>query len=172
MTEWHDDHGNLAHLKLDMSTARRRLKSPRPLSGSSTHPTTVTRKSVSWSWKDDSHPFRSTSVSRPIPEKRLFQTLTLKLQSQGHSYGQRARSYDRPSTLLIPFLFISHQSDQQSPRCNYFDMWPWKIHGRDRECDQRSKSPNIPNIQPMHFLFVSHQADRLFLRYDQKNVWP
>ena len=42
---------------------------------------------------DDSHPFRSMSIGHPFPEIRLFQTLTLKLQDQGHGCGQRARSY-------------------------------------------------------------------------------
>ena len=36
-------------------------------------------ESKSWSWMDDSHPFRSMSISRPIPEIKLFQTLTLNL---------------------------------------------------------------------------------------------
>ena len=81
-------------LKLDMSTARRRLKSPRSLSGTSDH------LSISWSWMDDLHPFRSLSIGRPIPEIKLFQTLTLKLQGQGYGCGQRARSYNRPSITL------------------------------------------------------------------------
>ena len=72
-------------------------------------------KSISWSWMDDSHPFRSMSIGRPIPEIKLFQTLTLKfqLQDQGHGCGQRARSYNRPSIISTHFVFISHHSDQQ-----------------------------------------------------------
>ena len=53
------------------------------------------------------------SMGRPIPEMRLFQTLTLKLQGQGNGCGQRARSYSWPSIHLTRFLFMSHQSDQQ-----------------------------------------------------------
>ena len=33
----------------------------------------------------DSHPFRSMSIGHPIPEIRLFQKLTLKIQGQGQS---------------------------------------------------------------------------------------
>ena len=42
---------------------------------------------------DDSHPFSSMSIGRPIPEIKLFQTLTLKfqLQGQGHWCGQRVQ---------------------------------------------------------------------------------
>ena len=57
--------------------------------------------------------FRSMSIGHPIPEIWLFQTLTLKLQGKGHRCGQRMRSYSRHSILLIRFLFISHQTDQQ-----------------------------------------------------------
>ena len=157
--------------KLDMLTARCRLKSPRWPSATSTHPTMVTPKSISWSWMDDSHPFHSMSISHPIPEVRLFQTL-IKLQGQGHGCGQRARSYDRPSILLIRLLFISHQWDQQFLWYSYFEIWPSKIPGQGDKWGQRSRSQIIPSIQPMHFLFISHQSDQPFLRYDQKSVWP
>ena len=53
--------------KLDMSTARQRLKSPQSLYGTSTHPTRVTHRSRSWSWMINSHPFRSMSISPPPP---------------------------------------------------------------------------------------------------------
>ena len=52
--------------KLDMSTARRRLKSLQSLYGTSTHPTMVTHRSQSWSWMIDSHPFHSMSISKAI----------------------------------------------------------------------------------------------------------
>ena len=67
--------------KLDMSTARRRLKSPQSLYGTSTRPTMVTHRSQSWSWMIDSQPFLSMSISASthIPQIRPFQTMTLKL---------------------------------------------------------------------------------------------
>ena len=153
-----------------MSTARRRLKSPWSLACTSAHPSMVTQV-ISWSM-DDSHPFHTMSFGCPIPEIRLFQTLTLKLQGQGYGCGQRAKSYIQPSILLIRFLFISHQSDQQFLRCSYFEIWPWNIQGQGHEWGQRSRSHIIPSIQPMHFLFVSHQSDQPFLRYGQKTIWP
>ena len=63
---------------------------------------------------DDWHPFCSMSSDHPIPEIRQFQTLTLKLQGQGHGCDHSAKSYNQPSILLICFLFISHQSDNNS----------------------------------------------------------
>ena len=82
---------------------------------------------------NDSHPFRSMSIGHPIPEIRLFQTLTLKLQGQGHGCGQRAKSYSQPSILFIGFLFFSHQSDQQLLRYSYFEIWPLNIQGQRHE---------------------------------------
>ena len=78
--------------KLVMSTARRRLKSPQSLCGTSTHPTRVKQRSQSWSWMINSYPFHSMSISPPIPQIRLFQILTLNykvkvtcgVKGQGH----------------------------------------------------------------------------------------
>ena len=157
--------------KLDMSMARRRLKSPRSLSGTSAHPTMVTQVNVMVmnGWLTF---FFSLSIGRPIPEMKLFQTLTLKLQGQGHGCGQRARSYNRPNIILTHFLFISHQSDQQFRGWSYFEILPWNIQGQCHEWGQRSRSHIVPRIQPMHFLFVSHQSDQPFLRYDQNIKLP
>ena len=105
-------------------------------------------------------------------QKRLFQTLTLKLQCQGHGCGQRARSCSWPSILLTCFLFISHHSDQQSLRYSYFKIWPWNIQGQGHEWGQRSMSHIIHSIQLMNFLFVSHQSNQPFLRYGKNSVWP
>ena len=64
---------------------------------------------------NDSHYFHSKSVSPPIPQIRLFQTLTLKLtQDQGHECVQRARPWSQPSIYLMCFLFVSHQSNNNS----------------------------------------------------------
>ena len=109
------------------------------------------------------------SISCPIPEIKLFQTLTLKLQGQGHGCGQRASSYSWPRT---HYLFSSNQSYQQSLRYSYFEIWPWNMQGQGHEWGQRSKSHIIPSMQPMHFLFVSHQLDQPFLRYGQNSDWP
>ena len=119
------------------------------------------------------HPFRSMSIGRPIPEIKLFQTLTLKfqLQGQGHGCGQRARSYNWPSIILTHLVFISHPSDQQL-RKSYFKIWPWNIQGQGHKWGQRSMWHIVPSIQPLHFLFVSYQSDQPFLRYGQNSVWP
>ena len=111
--------------------ARRRLKSPQSLSGKSTHPMVTLVRLISWSWMDDSHPFHSMSISRPIPEIKLFQTLTFRfqLQGQGHGCDQRARSYNRPSIILTHFVFISyHQTNNSWDRAvSKFDLETSKV---------------------------------------------
>ena len=89
-----------------MSTARWCLKSPRSLCGTSTYSTMVTQKSRSLSRIINSDPLRSMSIGPPIPEMRLFQTLTLKLQGQGHGCGQMARSDRRPRIKLLPSFVV------------------------------------------------------------------
>ena len=125
--------------KLDMSTSRRRLKSPRSLSCTSAQLTMVTLVNImvmnGWLTSFSFH------VNRPSHSwNRLFQTQTLKLQGLGHGCGQRAKSYSQPSILLIRFPFISHQSDQQFLRYSYFNIWPWNIQGQGHEWGQRSRS--------------------------------
>ena len=136
------------------------------------HPTMVTLVNIMVMWLDDTHPFRSLSIGHPIPEIRLFQILTLKLQGQGHACGQRARPYSPPSILLIRFLFISHQCDQHFLRYSYFEIWPWNIQGQGHEWGQRSRLHIISSIQLMLLPLVSHQSDQPFLRYGQSSVWP
>ena len=79
----------------------------------------------------DLHPFRSMSIGHPIPEIKLFQTLTLKFQlkGQGHGCGQRARSYNRPSIILTHFLtFNINQTNNSWDRAiSKFDLETSKV---------------------------------------------
>ena len=40
-------------------------------------------RSISWSWMDDSHPFRSMSIGRPIPEIKLLTYFDLEISTPG-----------------------------------------------------------------------------------------
>ena len=111
-------------------------------------------------------------MGHPIPEIRLFQTMTLKLQGQSHGCGQRSRWYSHPSILMICFIFILNQSDYKFLRYSYFEIWLWNIQGQGHEWGQRSRSHIVPSYQPMDFLFVSHQLDQPFLRCGKDSVWP
>ena len=105
----------------DESTAGRHLKSPQSLKGSYLHLILVTKRSQSWSWMT---PVCSMSIGPPIPEIRLFQNLTLKIQGQGHSQGQTRWLHLLLRIQSICLLFISWQLDHIWWRYGKFHIWP------------------------------------------------
>ena len=58
----------------------------------------------------DSHPFNSMSIGHPIPEIGLFQNFTLKIQGQGHGWGERWKSQSGCNILSTHIPFIPCQS--------------------------------------------------------------
>ena len=56
----------------------------------------------------DSHPFNSMSIGHPIPEIWLFQNLTLKIQGQGHGWGEHWKSQSGCNILSIHIPFVPH----------------------------------------------------------------
>ena len=82
----------LHQLKLDESTTRQPLKSPRSLSGRSIHLTLVTKWSWSWSWSwmTYCHPFCAMLIGPPILRYTYLKNLTMKIHGQGHVCGQRS----------------------------------------------------------------------------------
>ena len=92
-------------------------------------------KSILWSWMDDSHPFRSMSISSPIPEIKLIQTLTLKLP--------KSRSWVWSKCKVI-------QSAQ-----NHINSLPFHF---------KSIRPTIPEIQLFRNLTLKHPRSRSWVR--------
>ena len=68
----------------------------------------------------------SMSIGHIIPEIRLFQNLTLKIQGQGHGWGERWQSQSGCSILLIHIPFVPCQSALPILRYSIFKIWPWK----------------------------------------------
>ena len=68
----------------------------------------LTKRSLSWSWMT---PDCSLSIGPPIPEIRLFQNLTLKIQGKGHSQGQTRWLHLLLRIQSKRLLFISWQLD-------------------------------------------------------------
>ena len=153
-----------------MSTARRRLKSPRSLSGTSAHPTMVTQVNImvmngwlaSFLFIVNRLPH---SWDKAISDSDLE---TPRSRSWVWSKGKviQLAQYHINS---LPFHLTSIRPTILQ---SYFEIWPWNIQGQGHEGGQRSRSHIVPSIQPMHFLFVSHQSDQPFLRYGQNSVWP
>ena len=133
-------------LKLDKSTARWQLKSPRSLSGRSIHLTLVTKWSWSWSWMTYCHPLCAMSIGPPILRysfskfdhenpwsrscvwskvKVMFNLenskvkVMVKVKPDGHIWGL--------GVLSICLLFVLWQSDHFWLRYSKFYIWPWKF---------------------------------------------
>ena len=152
----------------DESTARRHLKSPWSLSGSSLHLTLVTKRSRSWSWIT---PDCSLSIGSPIPEIGLFQNLTLKIQGQGHSQGQT-----RWLHLLLRNVCFSFHGNWTIFGWG-LEVWQisyltGKILGQGHGQGQISLSSLRPRVQTVCLLFVSWQSDHLWLRYNKFRIQP
>ena len=152
-----------------MSTARRRLKSPLSLSGTSAYLTMVTQVNIMVmnGWLI----YFSFIVNRPPHswDKAISDTdlETQRSMSWVWSEGKVIQSAQYHINSL-PFHFTSIRPT--IPEKELFRNLTLK-HPRSRSW-VRSSSCIVPGIQPTHFLFVSHESDQSFLRYGQNNVWP
>ena len=119
----------------------------------------------------DSHPFRSMSIGHPIPEIWLFKNLTLKIQGQGHRWGESWKSQHGSNILSTHIPFIPCQSAIP------FLIWLFrkltlKIQGQGHGLGQSWKSQSVFNILSTHIPFVPCQLALPFLRYSIFKVWP
>ena len=73
----------------------------------------------------NSHLFNSMSIGHPIPEIWLFQNLTLKIQGQGHGWGECWESQSGCNILSIHIHFVPCQSALPFMRYSIFKIWPW-----------------------------------------------
>ena len=76
----------------------------------------------------DSHPFNSMSIGHHIPEIWLFQNLTLKIQGQGHGWGECWKSQSGSNILSIHIPVVPCQSAPPFLRYSSFKIWPWKFN--------------------------------------------
>ena len=66
------------------------------------------------------------SIGPPIPEIQHFQNLTLKIQGEGHGWGECWKSQHGSNILLTHIPFIPCQSAIAFLRYDFFKIWPWK----------------------------------------------
>ena len=110
------------------------------------------------------------SIGPPIPGIQLFWNLTLKIQGQGHGWGQSLKSQHGsniqsthiplvPGQLALPFL-----------RYSIFKVWPWK--SRVKVIAQGHKE-GMPPYRFISFSFhvnrPSHSWDTAILKFDIEN---
>ena len=152
-------------VKLDMSTARRHLKSPQSLHGTSTHPIMPPighSQGHEWSTHIPFVPCQSATPNSSNEPISNFDLETTRSRSWVWSRGKTIQSAQY-LTDLLSFCFTSIRS--QFLRYSYFEIRPWNSKVMSEV--KRSMSHSSPSIQPMHLLFGSHQSDQPFLRYVQ-----
>ena len=74
----------------------------------------------------NSHPFQSKWVNPPIPEIQQFQYFTMKIQGQGHGWGQSLKSQCKCNILSTRISFVPCQGALPFLRYSIFKIWPWK----------------------------------------------
>ena len=135
-------------IKLDMSTAHRRLKLPLSPSVTSARPTCHTSQyHCHHGWLT---PF-SFHVNRPPHSwDEAISDSDLETPRSRSWVWSKGKVIHLAQYLINSLPFISHQSDQQFLRYSYFEILPRNIQGQG----QRSRSHIISSVQPMHYLFV------------------
>ena len=66
------------------------------------------------------------SIGPPSPGIQLLQNLTLKIQGQGHAWGQSSKSQHGSNIQSTHIPFIPCQSGIPFLSYDFFRIWPWK----------------------------------------------
>ena len=177
--------------KLAESTARRQLKSPRPLSGRSIHLTSPNDHGHGHEWPTSTPcvqcqsalPFWDTAISKfdhENPWSRSYVWSKVKVtfvwpsnfKGQDYGQGQSHWSHLRPGVQSICLLFVSWQSDHFWLRYRKFQIWPWKSKAKVMAKVKPYGHILGPGIQSIFLLFVPWQSDHFWLRYSKFHIWP
>ena len=113
------------------------------------------------------------SIGHLIHKIGLFQNSTLKIQGQGHEWGESWKSQHGSNILSTHIPFIPCQSAIPFPRYDFFKIWPFlKIQGQSHGWDQSWKSQSGCYILSTHIPFVPCQSALPFPRYSIFKLWP
>ena len=112
------------------------------------------------------------SIGHPIPEIRLFQNLTLKIQGQGHGRGEHWKSQHGSNILSTQIPFVPCQSALPFLRNSIFKIWPWKSKVKVMgEVDIQSHKVGVTSYRltslSFHVNRPSHSWDTAFFKF-----WP
>ena len=156
-----------------MSTARRRLKSPQSLSGTSAHTTMVTLVNImvmnGWLTTFSFHVNRPSHSSDKAISDSDLEITTPGSKSWVWSKGKVIQSAQyHINTLCFHFTSIR----PTIPEIELFRNLTFK-HPRSRSwVRSKFKVTNCTQYPTDTLPFVSHQSDRPFLGYGQNSVWP
>ena len=110
------------------------------------------------------------SIGPPNPEIQYFQSLTLKIQGQGHS----SRSQRRYTTLSIHILFVPCQSALPFLGYSYFKIWHWKFKVKvmsEVKVESHNMGPTFNRLTSLSFHVdqASHSWVTTFSKFDLEN---
>ena len=94
------------------------------------------------------------SINPPIPEKKLFENLTLKIQSQGHVWGQSSKSLSGSNFLSIHIPFIPCQLALPFLEILLIQNLTLKIQGQGHGWGERWKLAQHP-VEVFPYCFTS-----------------
>ena len=117
------------------------------------------------------------SMGHPIPEIRLFQNLTLKIQGNGHGWGESSKSQSGCNILSTHIPFVPCQSAVPFLRHSiffFFKIWPWKSKVKVMvEVKVQSHKVGVTSYQltslSFHVNRPSHSWDTAFSKFDLEN---
>ena len=110
------------------------------------------------------------SIGPPIPEIQHFESLTLKIQGQGHS----SRSQRRYTTLSIHILFVPCQTALPFLGYSYFKIWHWKFKVKvmvEVKVYSHKMGPTFSRLSSVSFHVdrASHSWVTTFSKFDLEN---
>ena len=127
-----------------------------------------------WPWKSN---ILSTHIplipcQSPITFLRYdFQNLTLKIQGQGHGWGECWKSQSGCNILSIRILFVPCQSSPPFLRYSIFKIWPWKSKVKvmgEVDIKSHSRGPTFYRLTTLLF-----QANRPSHFWNMTfKIWP
>ena len=109
-------------------------------------------------------------IGPPVPVIQLFKKLTLKIQGEGHGWGQSAKSQCESDILSTHIPLVPCQSSLPFLRYSMFKIWPWK--SKVMIIAQAHKVGITPYwlISPkFHVDRPSHSWDTAITKFDAEN---
>ena len=122
----------------------------------------------------DSYPFRSMSIGPPIPGIQLFQNFTLKIQGQGHGWGQSLKSQHGSNIQSTHIPFVPCQSGIQFLSYDFSKIWPWKSRVKvmgEVKVESHNMGPTFNRLTSLSFHVdqASHSWVTTFSKFDLEN---
>ena len=97
-----------------------------------------------------------------------IKNLTLKIQGQGHGWGQSSKSHCESNILSTHIPLVPCQSALSFQINSIFKIWPWKSSGQGHSSRSQSRYKTLST----HIPFVPCRSALPFLRYRYFKIWP